>query len=181
MVLEGFFISVRDTISDDSGRFPIIGFKWAEPLEGYMQSGGESPLSQLRVQEFLDDVSNLDSCENHISWYNVDVATMLEGCRILGHSTNPDDGSAVIFLDKSVVVCDPRGGRVQHYPKGMVHCFIDDRRKEVKSEDDSLFSVELFSISPRNEELCYILSCDSEEDVPTIQNEVARWLGWLNR
>lgn len=151
-----------------------------------MQSGGESPLSQLRVQEFLDDVSNMDNCVKHISWYNVDVATMLEGCRILGHSTNPDDGSAVIFLDKSVVVCDPQGGRVQHYPKGMVHCFVDDRRSKAKNvatgeAEESLFAVELFSISPRNEELCYILSCDSEEDVPTVQNEVARWLGWLNQ
>ena len=146
-----------------------------------MQSGGESALGQLRVQEFLDDVSNLESCEKHVSWYNVDVATMLEGCSILGHSTNPDDGSAVIFLKESVVVCAPLEGKIQHYPRGMVHCFVDDQRKnKERDEEEPLFSTELFSISPRNEELCYILSCTDEHDIPVIQNEVARWLSWLN-
>jgi hypothetical protein len=146
-----------------------------------MQSGADSALSQLRVQEFLDDVSNLESCENHLSWYNVDVATMLEGCRILGHSTNPADGSAIIFLQESVVVCNPEAGRIQHYPRGMVHCFVDDQRKKEDREDgDPVFSTELFSVSPREEELCYMLSCHEEHDVPNMQNEVARWLCWLN-
>ncbi len=146
-----------------------------------MQSGSDSSLSQLRVQEFLDDVCNLDTCESHISWYNVDVATILGGCRILGHSTNPDDGSAVIFLEESVVVCNPIGGRIHHYPKGMVHCFVDDKRNDQsRLEDEAIFSTELFSISPRDEELCYILSCNDENEIPNLQSEVAKWLGWLN-
>jgi hypothetical protein len=146
-----------------------------------MQSGSDSALSQLRVQEFLDDVCNLKCCENHVSWYNVDVATMLEGCIILGHSTNPEDGSAVIFLKESVVVCDPLKGSVQHYPRGMVHCFVDDKRNNPEREEgEAIFSTELFSISPRDEELCYILSCEDEHEIPTIQGEVARWLSWLN-
>ncbi|MDC3291347.1 hypothetical protein OAV27_02530 [Euryarchaeota archaeon] len=146
-----------------------------------MQSGSDSALSQLRVQEFLDEVCNLESCEKHISWYNVDVATMLEGCKIRGHSTNPEDGSAVIFLNESVVVCDPKEASMQHYPRGMVHCFVDDKRNNPEQEDGGpIFSTELFSISPRGEELCYILSCEEEHEVPIIQNEVANWLSWLN-
>jgi len=146
-----------------------------------MQGGSDSAMSQLRVQEFLDEVCNLESCENHITWYNVDVATMLEGCRILGHSTNPEDGSAIIFLKESVVVCVPEEGSIQHYPKGTVHCFVDDKRKNAERDDDEpLFSTELFSLSPRDEELCYIRSCEDEQDIPNLQNEVARWLGWLN-
>lgn len=146
-----------------------------------MQSGSDSALSQLRVQEFLDEVCNLESCENHISWYNVDVATMLEGCKIRGHSTNPEDGTAVIFLNESVVVCDPKEGSMQHYPRGMIHCFVDDKRNCPEQEEgEPIFSTELFSISPRGEELCYILSCEEEHEVPTIQTEVANWLSWLN-
>ena len=146
-----------------------------------MQRGADSASSHLRVQEFLDEVCNLESCENHITWYNVDVATMLEGCRILGHTTNAENGSAVIFLNESVVVCNPKEGSIQHYPKSVVHCFVDDRReKSERDEDEPLFSMELFSLSPRDEELCYILSCQDEQDIPNLQNEVARWLGWLN-
>tara|TARA_B100001750_G_scaffold159642_1_gene128661 strand:+ start:1876 stop:2343 length:468 start_codon:yes stop_codon:yes gene_type:complete len=146
-----------------------------------MHGGSDSAVSHLRVQEFLDEVSNLESCENYITWYNVDVATMLEGCRILGHTTNSENGSAVIFLKESVIVCDPKEGSIQHYPKGVVHCFVDDRRKNIeREEDEALFSTELFSLSPRGEELCYILSCQDEQDIPKLQNEIARWLGWLN-
>ncbi|PXY74432.1 MAG: hypothetical protein CXX81_21330, partial [Methanobacteriota archaeon] len=126
-------------------------------------------------------VCNLESCENHISWYNVDVATMLEGCKIRGHSTNPEDGTAVIFLNESVVVCNPKEGSMQHYPRGMIHCFVDDKRNSDEQEEgEPIFSTELFSISPRGEELCYILSCEEEHEVPTIQTEVANWLSWLN-
>jgi hypothetical protein len=145
-----------------------------------MHRGSESALSQLRVQEFLDEVSNQKECKEHLQWYNVDVAAMLVDCTIKGHSINPENGSAVIFLKESVVVCDARKGRVQHYPRGMVHCFIDDNRRKPNKSTDSLFSVELFSISPREEELCYLLNCKHEHEIPDAQHEVSRWLGWLN-
>ena len=136
---------------------------------------------QLRVQEFLDDVADLDVCKEHLQWYNVDVATLLEGCRILGHTTNSRDGSAILFLDSSVVVCNPKAGKIQHYPKSMVHCFVDDHRTgEETARDGVVFSVELFSISPREEELCFMLECQKEHEIPTAQREAARWLGWLN-
>ncbi len=145
-----------------------------------MHTGTESASSQLRVQEFLDAVSNQKECKEHLQWYNVDVAAMLEGCSIKGHSINPENGSAVIFLKESVVVCDAKKGRLQHYPRGMVHCFVDDNRLKVSEAADTLFSVELFSISPREEELCHLLSCQHEHEIPAAQQEVSRWLGWLN-
>ena len=136
---------------------------------------------QLRVQEFLDDVADLCVCKEHLLWYNVDVATLLEGCSIRGHTTNPKDGSAILFLDSSVVSCHPRTGRLQHYPKSMVHCFVDDHRHGGEAAPDGVvFSVELFSISPRDEELCFILECHQEHEIPAAQREAARWLGLLN-
>ena len=137
---------------------------------------------QLRVQEFLDDVAELVVCKDHLQWYNVDVATLLEGCNIHGHATNPRDGSAVIFLDRSVVVCHPRTGKLQHYPKSMVHCFVEDHRSSGSTSKDGLiFSVELFSISPLEEELCFMLECREEHEIPCAQRQAGLWLGWLNR
>lgn len=145
-----------------------------------MHKASESALSQLRVQEFLDEVSNQKECKEHLQWYNVDVAAMLEGCAIKGHSVSPADGSAVVFLGESVVVCDAKKGRMQHYPRGMIHCFVDDNRRKAEPTADSLFSVELFSISPREEELCFLLNCEHEHEIPDAQQQVSRWLGWLN-
>ena len=144
-------------------------------------SGAPAAVSELRVQEFLDDISCLEVCQDHLQWYNVDVATLLQGCNIQGHTTNPKDGSAILFLESSVLVCRPETGKLQHYPKSMVHCFIDDhRRNDAPPTDDIVFAVELFSISPREEELCFMLECNQEHEVPSAQREAARWLGWLN-
>jgi len=147
-----------------------------------MQTGSDSALSQLRAQEFLDEVSHLKVCDEHQTWFQVDVASMLQGCVIRGHCVDKSEGRAVIFLNGSVISCDPILGKIQHYPRGIVHLFVDDNRCGASTEPDTpLFAVELFSISPREEELSFILSTDVEAEVPQLQETVARWLGWLNQ
>jgi len=43
-----------------------------------------------------------------------------------------------------------------------------------------LLRAELFSITPKGEQLAWERCCRSEMEVPGVQNVVARWLSWLN-
>ena len=45
-------------------------------------------MGQLRVQEYLDDVSELDIPSSQTEWYNVDVASLLIGSKVLGHEVD---------------------------------------------------------------------------------------------
>ena len=46
-------------------------------------------MAHLRVQEYLDDVSELDIPSSQTEWYNVDVASLLNGSKVLGHEVDP--------------------------------------------------------------------------------------------
>lgn len=140
----------------------------------------EEYVSQLRIQEYLDDVSGLDISTSHSQWYNIDVASLLNGTRIEGHELDPTTGSSLIFLSKSVMLCCPESGRIHHYPKHLLHCFVDDNRSKSNEVDGVLMRAELFSISPTEEQLCWECCCRSELEVPEMQSKVSRWLGWLN-
>ncbi|MFQ3344408.1 MAG: hypothetical protein ACKVI6_05570 [Candidatus Poseidoniales archaeon] len=136
--------------------------------------------ADLRVQEYLDDISQLDICREYSQWYNVDVSSLLSNTNILGHEIDYDSGTSLIFLDRSVMLCCPQSGKIHHYPKHLLHCFIDDKRGKCHDSDGTIFRAELFSISPTNEQLCWEKCCVSEIDVPQIQYKVAKWIGWLN-
>ena len=143
--------------------------------------GGEEATSQLRIQEYLDEVCNLDIPSSQSQWYNIDVASLLSGSTIEGHELDPMTGSSLIFLSRSAILCCPQSGRIHHYPKQLIHCFVDDNRSELKEADGVLIRAELFSISPTDEQLCWECCCRSELEVPEIQSKVSRWLSWLNR
>ena len=72
----------------------------------------EETVSQLRIQEYLDDVSGLDIPHSHSQWYNIDVASLLNGSSIEGHELDPSTGSSLIFLSRSVMLCCPESGRI---------------------------------------------------------------------
>ena len=140
----------------------------------------EETMGQLRVQEYLDDVSELDIPSAQTEWYNVDVASLLIGSKVLGHEVDQSTGDSLLFLERSVMRCSPSEGKMQHFPKHLLHCFVDDFRCECNEHDGVLFRAELFSISPTEEQLCWERCCRSEMEIPDVQSRVARWLSWLN-
>ena len=42
----------------------------------------------------------------------------------------------------------PEESAIHHFPKNMLHCFVDDFRRLGSQDDGILFKAELFSISP---------------------------------
>jgi hypothetical protein len=141
---------------------------------------GRGPLAHLRVQEFLDGVAQTGLSREVLDWYNVDVTTILEGCHIQGHEINDSNGTALIFLEKSLVHCLPKCGRIQHYPKHLIHCFIDDYRHGGDTDDGMVLRAELFSISPTGDQLQWEVCCRTQHEIPEVENAVASWMRWLN-
>ena len=74
-------------------------------------------MGHLRVQEYLDDVSELDIPSTQTEWYNVDVASLLIGSKVLGHEVDQRTGDSLLFLERSVMRCSPSEGKMQHFPK----------------------------------------------------------------
>ena len=85
---------------------------------GVMKS--DKATADLRVQEYLDDISQLDICREYSQWYNVDVSSLLSNTNILGHEIDYDSGTSLIFLDRSVMLCCPQSGKIHHYPKHLL-------------------------------------------------------------
>ena len=164
--------------------FHNLGARGIEPFIG----GGrfdvlettESSFSNEKLQAFLDSVSKLSLEHKFHEWYNVEVAAAIDGCKISGHEVNTDSGASLIFLRKSVVLCVPEKGHIAHYPRHLIHCFIDDFRHNGKQDDGLVMRAELFSISPSEEQLGWEIQCRSEREVPDVQSSVSRWLKWLN-
>jgi hypothetical protein len=140
----------------------------------------ESTYSNEHLQAFLDSVSKLTLEHKFHEWYNVEVAAAIDGCKIQGHEVNLESGSSLIFLRKSVVLCVPKKGHIAHYPRHLIHCFIDDFRHNGQHDDGLVMRAELFSISPSDEQLGWEIQCRSEREVPEVQSSVSRWLQWLN-
>ena len=70
----------------------------------------EETVAHLRIQEYLDDVSGLDIPPSHTEWYNVDVASLLTGSKVLGHEVDQGTGDSLLFLERSVMLCRPSAG-----------------------------------------------------------------------
>ena len=90
-------------------------------------------VSQENVQRFLDDVSNLKLEKSFNDWYQVDVAAVLDGCKIKKHEVDEVSGDSLVFLKSSLLFCSPELGVMRHYPKNLVHCFVEDKRKSFDS------------------------------------------------
>ena len=52
----------------------------------------EEAVHLLRRQEYLDEVSSLDLPSSYAAWDNVDVATLLNKTRIVGHQVDTETG-----------------------------------------------------------------------------------------
>jgi hypothetical protein len=146
-----------------------------------MMSPQESA-SMAAVQAFLDDVVNLEMCNTFHDWYQLDVAAMLDGCKIEGHEVDEISGESLIFLNSSLVFCSPLLGIIRHYPRSLIHCFIEDRRKQIDPKDpELLFKGELFSVTPEQEQLCWTRDCIEAHQIPEVQSAIANWMRWLNK
>lgn len=134
-----------------------------------------------RVQAFLDEATAAVAVEDHATWYQVDVATFLEGTPIQHHEIDPCTGDALLFLRDSLLFCCPSAGILHHFPRHLIHCFIHDHRIEPHPSDpDLLLRCELFSVTPEQEQLCWVRECLEEHQIPATQRAVATWMRWLN-
>ena len=140
----------------------------------------ESSYSNERFQDFLDSVSSTPMNKKYYEWYNIEVAAAIDGCTIHNHEINKESGSSLIFLNKSAVLCVPEKGQIAHYPRHLLHCFVDDFRRNGEKDSGLVMRAELFSISPSEEQLAWEVKCRSEREVPDVQSSVSRWLQWLN-
>ena len=61
--------------------------------------GKEEAVSQLRIQEYLDDVSELDIPHSESQWHHIDVASLLDGTKIEGHELDPITGCLLYTSD----------------------------------------------------------------------------------
>lgn len=150
-----------------------------------LQEGGPLPTAVAsvegiaRLQRFLDDIAELDLTEEDREWVQIDVATMLDGSEVLMHEVQALTGAALLFLPRGVVLVEPTVRAVRQYPRSLLHLFVEDLRK-TEAADGALFRAELFSISPADEQLCWLFECYMEEEVPLAQATTARWMQWLN-
>ena len=94
---------------------------------------------QLQVQEFLDGISDLDFNTKTRDWYTVDVSTMIQDIDIIDHEIDDVTGCSLLFLRNSVIHCCPDSQRIKHYPKHLIHCFVENRsgRKPISKNSNT--------------------------------------------
>tara|TARA_B100000767_G_scaffold250403_1_gene252633 strand:- start:469 stop:912 length:444 start_codon:yes stop_codon:yes gene_type:complete len=139
-------------------------------------------VSHEEVQAFIDEVLALNLSKKHSEWYQVDVAAVLDGCQIQGHEVDSASGDSLIFLKSSLLFCSPELGLMRHYPRSLVHCFIEDKRSNRDPEDEELlFRGELFSVTPESEQLCWVRDCTDNNEIPSTQSKISSWMKWLNQ
>ncbi|MBM73695.1 MAG: hypothetical protein CMB38_05485 [Euryarchaeota archaeon] len=156
----------------------MLGFKKAE--------GSGLPVASTeavaRLQSFLDEVAHLELSDTQREWYQVEVAAMLDGSEILMHEVQPLTGAALLFMNNGVVLAEPCCRGLRQYPRHLLHLFVEDFRGTLSPDGDGLlYRVELFSISPAEEQLCWLHECREEHDIPAAQRSTARWMRWLNQ
>ena len=106
---------------------------------------------------------------------------MLDGCKIENHELDESSGDSLIFLKSSLLFCSPELGVMRHYPKNLVHCFVEDKRGSLDSINGKLlFRGELFSVTPDTEQLCWVRDCQNDYEIPETQTIIASWMKWLN-
>lgn len=142
---------------------------------------GYDALSEAKTQALLDDLDTRGLPRQHLEWYLIDVATMMGNTKLLSHEVDECDRT-LLFFEESLVHCMPETGSIRHFPRNLVHCFVDDYRMQEDPEDPHvLLRAELFSITPHGEQLSWVRECVSHRDIPDAQRCVADWMSWLNR
>ena len=137
--------------------------------------------SMAKTQAFYDELSNLELSQKFSDWYQVDVAAVIDEWNIASHEVDPASGDALLFLKNSLIFCSPELGIIRHYPRNLVHCFVEDKRTKPDPEaPELLFRAELFSVTPENEQLCWVRDCVKQHDIPSAQSAISNWMQWLN-
>jgi len=139
-------------------------------------------VSHEEVQAFFDEVLGLGLSNKHAEWYQVDVSAVLDGCEIQGHEVDEASGDSLVFLKSSLLFCSPELGVIRHYPRSLVHCFVEDKRvKPDPADEELLFRGELFSVTPESEQLCWVRDCTIDYEIPSTQRIISSWMKWLNQ
>ncbi len=133
------------------------------------------------LQSFLDDVASTQRSQQQHDWFQIDVAAMFSSTPIIAHELNRETGAALLFLNESLVLLCPEQTILHHFPRHLIHCFVEDFRNQRAENGEMVYRIELFSISPLEEQLCWVVKSTSEHEIPRLQAQVARWMGWLNR
>ncbi len=150
-------------------------------MSGFVSTVSAPPV-ELHLRDFLDKLCDHSFPPDVQKWYNVDVRSILGDVLIESHDVDPDTGSSLLFCPKSAIYCDPSTTVVHHFPRHLIHCFVDDlRHSPDPSDPNSIFRIEMFSVSPRNEQLSWHRCTERVEDIPGLQAQASRWLDWLNR
>lgn len=131
------------------------------------------------LQNFLDTISSLQLTNRQNEWYQIDVSTLLSQSQIQLFETKPT-GESIVFLKNSLVLCCPKQAIIRHFPKQLIHCFVEDTRAVLDENSSSMFRIELFSISPIEEQLNWEIQTSNHTDIPELQSKAAEWLHWLN-
>ncbi|CAI8165148.1 MAG: Uncharacterised protein [Methanobacteriota archaeon] len=138
-------------------------------------------VSMAETQAFYDKLANMDLSKKHNDWYQVDVAAVLDDCKLASHDIDPKSGDALLFLKNSLIFCSPELGVIRHYPRNLVHCFVEDKRsKPDPNSPELLYRAELFSITPESEQLCWVNDCVEAHKIPEAQSKISTWMQWLN-
>lgn len=132
-------------------------------------------------QEYLDHVSRCDLSQRQQDWLQVDVRAMFSSTPLVHHELESSSGESLLFFSESIVMLCPQQRILHHFPRHLIHCFVEDRRHHAIRDDDVLFRAEIFSISPLEEQLCWVTQCEEAHEIPSIQQRIARWMRWLNR
>ena len=141
----------------------------------------ESSEGEAIVQNFLDRISTLELRQRQKDWYLIDVLAIIDGYALEHFEVDEVSGDSLIFLKSSLLYCSPELGVIRHYPRSLIHCFVEDRRVKINEEGAFLFRGELFSITPESEQLCWVRDALEAHEIPEVQWAIGKWMKWLNQ
>tara|TARA_Y100001938_G_C7868049_1_gene318911 strand:- start:138 stop:584 length:447 start_codon:yes stop_codon:yes gene_type:complete len=140
----------------------------------------ESSEGETIVQNFLDRISTLELSQRQKDWYLIDVLAIIDGYTV-EHFEVDELGDSLIFLKSSLLFCSPELGVIRHYPKSLIHCFVEDRRVKIDEKTTLLFRGELFSVTPESEQLSWLRDALEAHQIPEVQWAIGKWMKWLNQ
>ena len=106
----------------------------------------EMTSSVAGLQSFLDDVASTQRPQQQHDWFQIDVAAMFSSTPIMAHELNRETGAALLFLNESLVLLCPEQTILHHFPRHLIHCFVEDCRAQELGDQDIVYRIELFSI-----------------------------------
>jgi len=161
--------------------FPFANCRVQNPrCDGDMVQGRAS--FDLGRQEFLDSLVDHHLSKPVVDWYTLDVLTTIGESKIIEYDINEPTGQSLLMLKNSAILCNPETLSLRHYPRHLLHCFVEDLRKQPDPDlPGAVFQIELFSVTPRHEQLSWTHCAHNEREIPSLQSAAGRWMNWLER